>query len=185
MTVTFFKGRPRSGKTLHMTMNACADWSHGRKIYANYTLYLPYQRLDIKDVLNIAVMEMDISPKTVCLQEADKWFDSHRSLSKENTMLSSFTGQSGKREIDILYDSQFPTRIDKSLRDITEAEIYCECVRGADKKPVYFDYTYIDLYSDKTRNYKIPAFYMEQFYRMYETREPTKSLMHRKEDGLD
>lgn len=183
MTVTFFKGRPRSGKGVHMTMNGCHDYLHGRRIYANYWLRFPHIRLSSPDdVLTLATMEMDIAPKTVLLQEADKWFDARYSMSRENKMLSSFTGQSGKREIDILYDSQFPTRIDKALRDITESEIYCECVRDEKKNPIYFDYTYFDLFGGTERNYKIPAFFMEQFYGMYNTREATKSLIQQKED---
>ena len=183
MTVTQFKGRPRSGKGLHMTMNACHDYLHRRKIYSNYWLNLPYTALQIDDVLELATMEMDISPKTVLLQEADKWFDSRYSNSRENKMLSSFTGQSGKREIDILYDTQFPTRIDKSLRDITESEVYCECKRDEKKVPVYFEYTFIDLYSNHERTYRIPALFMSQFYSMYNTREPTKSLLQQKADS--
>ena len=183
MTVTQFKGRPRSGKGLHMTMNACHDFLHGRKIYSNFWLNFPHTRLEIDDVLAMATMEMDLSPKTVLLQEADKWFDSRYSNSRENKMLSSFTGQSGKREIDILYDTQFPSRIDKSLRDITEADIYCECVRDQNKSPIYFRYVYEDVYSLATRTYKIPALFMEQFYTMYNTREPTKSLLQQKEDN--
>lgn len=176
MTVTFFVGKPRSGKTLHMTMNGYFDYQHGRKIYANYILKFPYTPLSISDTLKISHMEMDRSPKTILLQEVDKWFDSRRSARTENVLLSSLTGQSGKRNIDILYDSQFPTRIDKGLRDVTDFNIACECIVDEKKNPIYFNYTVFDLNNYTTKNYKIPAFMMYQFYPLYDTYEPTSPL---------
>lgn len=169
-------------------MNLVHDQQHGRKIYANYELNFPYIRYDIYDMLNIASMEMDISPKTLAIQEASKWFDSRRSGSKENVALTSLTGQSGKREIDILYDDQFASRIDKGLRDITDQTIVCHCEYDDKRMPIYFQYLLFNgfpteptfRYTGKT--YSLPAIFMAQFYTMYNTREPTKSLIMRKEE---
>jgi hypothetical protein len=123
-------------------------------------------------------MEMDIAPKTVLIQEASKWFDSRRSGRKENVMLTSFTGQSGKREIDILYDDQFMTRIDSGLRDITDISYVSECMPMHPKKPMIFRYSQFKGYFryDMNKSIKLPAFYMEQYYSMYDTRKPTESL---------
>lgn len=169
-------------------MNLFHDWQKGRKIYSNYELKFPFIRYDIYDMLNIAGMEMDISPKSLGIQEASKWFDARRSGSKENVALTSLTGQSGKREIDILYDDQFASRIDKGLRDITDQTIVCHCEYDEKRLPIYFQYLLFDgfpteptfRYTGKT--YTLPAMVMQQFFQLYNTREPTKSLIMRKEE---
>lgn len=177
MTVTFFVGKPRTGKTLHQTMNAYYDYQNGREIYANYNLHFPHIRVGIEDLLKIPFDDVDRHPKTIVLQEIDKWFDARRSGREENVYLSSLTGQSGKRNIDILYDSQFPTRIDKSLRDVTDLHIMCECISDDNKQPIAFQYTLIDLQKITTKTYLLPAVWMQQFYKLYDTYEATKPLV--------
>lgn len=155
------------------------DYLAGRRIFSNYTLSFPFTKYDIEDLLSIATMEMEISPKTVLMQEASKWFDSRSSMKRENKLLSSFSGQSGKRDIDIYYDDQFITRIDRGLRDITDYSFATNCIYTPDKKPLLFEYEkywgYFTYPFHKTLRF--PAHYMEQFYDMYNTREPTMPLI--------
>jgi len=162
------------------------EFLSGRKIYANYPIYFPHTHLDIEDLLSIQHMEMDIAPKTILIQEASKWFDSRRSGRKENVMLSSFTGQSGKREIDILYDDQFMTRIDSGLREITDISYISDCIPQHPKKPIIFIYSQSKGYFryDMNKSIKLPAFYMEQYYSMYDTRKPTESLETKKDKEI-
>lgn len=182
MTITFIYGKPRTGKTLYLTMLGYFDLNAGRKLYANYNVNYENTRLDIKDILGIAEMEMDISEKTVLIQEASKWFDARRSMRTENVLLSSFTGQSGKREIDIYYDDQFYSRIDKALRDVTDYTFYCKCIRDNKKNPIMFEYRMYEgfpfepNFQPTGKVFRFPAFAMQQFYSMYDTREPTKAL---------
>lgn len=172
-------GKPRTGKTLYLTMVAYFDYLAGRKIYSNYTLGFPHITYDIEDLLSISTMEMDSDPKTVVMQEASKWFDSRRSGRKENVLLSSFTGQSGKRDIDIYYDDQFITRIDMGLRDITDYTFVSNRMPRHPQKPVLFEYEqymgYFRFPTEKT--IRLPAYYMEQFFELYNTREPTAPLI--------
>src|SRR4029077_18765483 len=132
--------KPRTGKTLFLTAVGFNDYNSKRKIFSNYDLKFPYKNYDLEDLLSISTMEMEISPKTVLMQEASKWFDARRSGRRENVLLSSFTGQSGKRDIDIYYDDQFITRIDRGLRDITDFSFVSNCIRDGDKKPIVFEY---------------------------------------------
>ena len=181
MTVIGVIGKPRSGKTLLITSIGYQDYLNGRKIYSNYWLGYPHEKYDINDLLSISTMEMEISPKTVLMQEASKWFDSRRSGRIENVLLSSFTGQSGKREIDIYYDDQFVTRIDRGLRDITDYTFLVTCIydtRYFPKIPAMFEYEMFGGYFMYAtgKKLRIMAKYMEPFYNMYRTREPTKPL---------
>jgi hypothetical protein len=179
LTCTAIIGRPRTGKTLFLTMSARVDYEKKRKIYSNYSLSFPHTKYDINDLLTISTLEMEISPKTVVMQEASKWFDSRRSGRNENVLLSSFTGQSGKRDIDIYYDDQFMTRIDKGLRDITDISFLSNCVRDKDRNPLIFEYEMFNGYfmGSTGKTIRIPAQYMMQFYEMYNTREPTQPLI--------
>jgi hypothetical protein len=172
-------GKPRMGKTLYLTMIGNFDYLAHRKIYSNYTLSFPFQPYSIEDLLSISTMEMELSPKTVLMQEASKWFDARRSGRNENVLLSSFTGQSGKRDIDIYYDDQFITRIDRGLRDITDMTYLANCVYTPDKTPLIFEYEqYYGYFSYPTgKTLRFPAGFMEQFYEMYNTREPTAPLI--------
>lgn len=186
MVVTAFLGKPRTGKTLHMTMNAYFDYRNGRKIYSNYSLKFPHERLTIYGTLGIQYMEMEQSPKTICLQEADKWFDSRRSGREENVLLSSLAGQSGKRNIDILYDTQFPTRIDNALERVTDYAIYSDCITDKNKMPLLFVYQLCAVpFGDLLRTipiktYKIPAVALTWLYNLYDTYEPTAPLIKKK-----
>ena len=183
MTCTGIIGKPRTGKTLYLTMIGYFDYLAGRKIFSNYTLSFPHKRYDLEDLLSISSMEMEFSPKTVLMQEASKWFDSRRSGRNENVLLSSFTGQSGKRDIDIYYDDQFMTRIDRGLRDITDISFISNCVKTPDKRPLLFEYEQYTGYFafPLNKTFRFPSVYMEQFYEMYNTREPTMPLIKNEE----
>lgn len=178
MTIIAVIGKPRTGKTLFLTAIGYFDYLQKRKIYSNYDLKFPYTRYGVDDLLGLAQMEMEFSPKTVVMQEASKWFDSRASGRRENRLLSSFTGQSGKRDIDIYYDDQFITRVDKGLRDVTDYSYLSNCVRTPNKEPVIFEYEMFGGYFLYPLNKKLrfPAQMMYQFYSMFNTREPTMAL---------
>jgi hypothetical protein len=180
MTCIAIIGKPRTGKTLFLTAVAYYDFKNGRTIYSNYTLSFDHKPYDINDLLSISTMEMEISPKTVVMQEASKWFDARRSGRNENVLLSSFTGQSGKREIDIYYDDQFLTRIDRGLRDITDYSFMSDCTYDPfTKKPLMFSYEmyYGYFIYPMNRTIRFPVHYMQRFFEMYNTRDPTRPLI--------
>lgn len=184
-------GKPRMGKTLFITMMGYFDMlgdnplyrlmrefisPEPRKIFSNYALSFDFTPYQVDDLLSIASMKMDISPKTLLMQEAGKWFDSRRSMNKENIDLINFTGQSGKREINVYYDDQFITRIDKGLRDVTDKTYVANCIRNPlTGEPLIFEYEEYGGYFQypSRRTLKFPAFWMQQFYNMYDTRQPT------------
>ena len=184
-------GKPRMGKTLFLTMMGYFDFIGDnlilamksrfmskikRKIYANYPLSFQYEAFTMNDILSIKNLEMDIEPKTFLMQEAGKWFDSRNSMSDANKDLINFTGQSGKREANLYYDDQFITRIDRGLRDVTEYSYVANCTRNPlTGEPILFEYEEYAGYFLAPTNHtiKLPAFYMKQFFDMYNTRFAT------------
>lgn len=177
MTVIAFVGKPRTGKTLHMTVMAYDAYKNGHEIFANYKLSFPYKNVSVQDMLQIPFSDVDRHPKTLCIQEADKIFDSHRSMRNENTLLSSLTGQAGKRNLNIFLDTQFWNRLDNGLRYIVEYIVYCSCyVDARTKEPIAFEYEMIDVYDYSSKKYTIPAMLLKPFYEMYNSYETTKPL---------
>jgi len=178
MTVICFEGPPRTGKTLFMTFHAYHNYINERsQIFSNYKLMFEHVMMSPYDMLAIPFNDIDRHHKTLCIQEADKWFDSHRSMRSENVLLSSLTGQSGKRNLDILYDTQFYNRIEKSLRDVTEIIFHAHVYTSSKtKEPIAFQYT------SETRNGEfkelpyIPAPVLEPFYSIYDSYEATQPL---------
>ena len=178
MTVICFEGKPRTGKTLFMTFNAHHNYINERsQIFSNYKLMFEHIMMSPYDMLKIPFNDVDRHPKTLCIQEADKWFDSHRSMRNENVLLSSLTSQSGKRNLNIYYDTQFYNRIDKSLRDVTEiifhANVY---ISSKTKEPIAFQYTSETPNGEFKELPIIPAPIFEPFYSMYNSYEATQPL---------
>lgn len=181
MTVICFVGKPRSGKTLGMTQRAYVNYLQGHKIYSNYTLNFPNTKMNVQEMLDITLSDVEQGNKTLCIQEADKIFDSRRSAKEENRLLSSLTGQSGKRNLDILYDTQFISRIDSGLRYVTEYVVSCNVVAvnqfGA---PLAFQYQWEDMYSGRLNKFILPASVLQPFYKMYDSYEATRPLVSEK-----
>lgn len=181
MTVIAFVGKPRTGKTLGMTFKAYEDYSNGYEIFSNYQLMFTHTKMDVYKMLDIPFEDVDRHPKTLCIQEADKIFDSRRSMRSENVLLSSLTGQSGKRNLNIYYDTQFWYRIDKALRDVTEYIVSTSAmVDSRTKIPIAFTQEWIDTYDMSSRIITIPAFLLKPYYSMYNSYEATRPLTNSK-----
>lgn len=179
MTIIMVEGKPRTGKTLLITAMGYDAHLLGHEVMANYTLKFPYKYVEPIDMIKIPFDDVDRHPKTLLIQEADKIFDSW-SKSNENRLLSSLAGQSGKRNLNIFYDTQFPSRIQKSLRQVTEYTIHTFAFVDDNKNAVAFQYQIIDLYEyERNPFYKphtniIPATVMQKYYSLYNTYQPTK-----------
>lgn len=168
-----FIGNPRTGKTLFMVYHAWQTFLEGAEILANLTLKEPfkYTRMSPYDMLKIPFTNMDREKKTLLIQEADKWFNSRRSMRSENTLLGSLTGQSGKRNLNIFWDTQFPHLVDNQLRMVTEviyhSSVYVDSIT---KEPLAFEYTK-ETPADIIKLPIIPAVLLKPFYNMYDSYE--------------
>lgn len=183
MTVICWEGLPRTGKTLGMVFYAFNNQiNKNMQTFSNLHLEFPHTRMEVYDMLQIPFNDVDRNPKQLLIQEADKWFDSwlHNA---ENRLLSSLTGQSGKRNLDILYDTQFYNRIQQSLRRVTEFKVICSVYNDAiTKEPLAFEIQWtkqigIDMFEPITTPKIIPATLLEPFYKLYDSYQATKPLV--------
>src|SRR4030067_3126090 len=175
MTIIAFIGRPRTGKTLFMTFHAYNNYLNGHEIFSNYKLSFPHTLMSPYDMLKIPFQDVDRDMKTLCIQEATKWFDSRASMKPENRLLHSLTGQSGKRNLNILWDDQAFERADRELRRATEfiytSNVFIDAVT---KEPLAFQYNKEDMYDGSYFKLPIiPATVLQPFYSMYNSYEAT------------
>lgn len=180
MTVIAFCGPPRMGKTLLMTV-----FGYNNYVTKKHTCYSNYKTSfstikDTYDILRIPFDDVERNPKTLMFQEADKVFDARRSFRNENVLLSSLTGQSGKRNLDIYYDTQFFSRVDKSLRAVTEHIFEAHCERDNHGNPLFFEYNHLDCYYHTTHQFMIPASMMVPFFERYNSFQATEPLTESK-----
>lgn len=189
MTVICWEGKPRTGKTLGMVFYAFNNHANlGFETFSNFDLNWKHTKMDIYDILEIPFNDVERNPKQLMLQEADKWFDSWLKT-EENRLLSSLTGQSGKRNLEILYDTQFYSRIQKSLRRVTDMVISCSCyVDRITKKPLVFEQLWQEPDANenlipKRKPVLIPAKVLEPFYNMYNSYETTRPFVTGGKEG--
>lgn len=187
MTVICFEGKPRTGKTLFMTYFTYNNYVKGHEVFSNYVLKFPEitnqprpRIMSVEDMISIPFNDVDRQPKTLAIQEADKIFDSRRSGRSQNVLLSSLSGQSGKRNLDIFYDTQYFNRVDGALRMVTDIVITASVYTDSETRlPVAFEYTITDVYESMNNDYipkkiVIPAPMLEPFYKMYDSYEVTR-----------
>lgn len=186
MTVIRIQGKPRTGKTLLLCILGKESFDLHHEIFANFWLKFKYNHVDTYDILRIPFGDVDRHPKTLLIQEADKIFDSW-SKNNENRLLSSLTGQSGKRNLNIFYDTQFPNRINKSLRDVTEYVITTHCyIDSVTKDTVAFKYTLTDIYEyERNPEYRSKSVIITvpdllEYFEMYNTYQATKPMVKTK-----
>lgn len=188
MTCIAIDGKPRTGKTLIMTKLGHDDFLNGFQIFGNYKLFFKYEHMSPYDMLAIPFNDVERNPKTLMIQEADKIFNSKRSMRAENVLLGGLTGQSGKRNLNIYYDTQFPYRVDVDLRDIVEFRIqtYMPIV-DMNKNPLAFRYSIYETtsygfdYPVHIRDFILPASIMQMYYDMYDSYDATAPLVSDKE----
>lgn len=178
MTGIAFVGPPRSGKTLFMTFHAYNDYINGHEIFSNYKLMFPHTLMSPYDMLKIPFDDVDRHPKTLCIQEASKWFDTRRSLRNENVLLSSLTGQAGKRNLSLYFDDQYFERIDRELRRSAEFIFHSRAIEvytdNKTKAPIAFEYSRENMYSGEyIRLPLIPATLLAPYFAMYDSYEST------------
>lgn len=121
-----FFGEMGSGKTLTMSKYAYMFYSLGYKVYTNYNLNFPHEKLTRQFLESIVKDNIDIGDKAIfCIDEIDMLIDSRMSMKKGNIIISYLLKQVRKKKIKILYTVQYEHMIDKRLRSGTKTRVLC------------------------------------------------------------
>jgi len=163
MTVIAFEGGLGSGKTLGMTFFLLSEQQYkNKKIYSNYKLDCPYEKLDMSQILAKMGELQDVA---IGIDEIHIFMDSRMAVSKKNRLMSYFALQTRKRNVSLYFTSQFLDQVDKRLRRLVDYRFLCESA-GKD----WFHYTMYDLTQTTPR---IRTFYLNgiNLYERYSTDE--------------
>lgn len=108
------------GKTLCMTAFAFSDYEEGATVYSNYKLMFKHKQLVIEDFLK----ESDIKKATVCIDELHIFADSS-ARTKLSRLLTYFTLQTQKRDVNFYWTSQRFFNVDLRIRNVTDLVFIC------------------------------------------------------------
>ena len=170
-----FFGDIGSGKTLTMTRYAYAYYLAGYKIFSNYNLNFPHEKITPDLLKQIVREDLNFDGKTIfCLDEFDMWVDSRSSMSKTNKIIGYFTKQVRKKKIQMLIATQFKHTLDKRVRGLIRITVLCE--------PKTFDLKYKDdtvepllfIYTTYEKDGRVmfkKRFFANPFFNLYDTEE--------------
>ena len=177
-------GSQGAGKTILLTKYAYASYKAGQKVYSNYKLNFPHEKLDFK-----RMMKCEYNNATIVISEAHNWGLNSRDAMKEpnKSLVRSFIPQIRKQGVTLFLDTQRWNLVDKALR--LQAEIWIMCRKTAlinnkwtevfqshqypKDTPINIeaDYTFLD--SEKSYT---DVFRANPFYELYDTKEAITTL---------
>ena len=107
-------GLPRAGKTYLAVVNALKYQRHGYKIFSNIPIQGAY-RISFDDIKHGFVLP---SKSILFLDEVQLWANS-RDWASLDVHLYTYFSQGGKMGVDLFYTCQDSSRVDKTLREVT------------------------------------------------------------------
>jgi len=152
-----------SGKTLFMTFLGHLLYKKGYPIMANYHLGFPYKPIDFKQV-------QELTKCAILVDEMHVFMDSRRSLKKFNQEFSYFILQTRKRNIILIYTTQFHSSVDLRLRRIVDYIIMAEKQKDAQNN-IWFKYIVFSGFSKVPKVLRIHEDRLKYLYKLYDTNQ--------------
>lgn len=139
------------GKTVSMVKMMLEGLTKGNRIMANMkNLTFDYELLGDDFFKNFSKYSFD-EGALICIDEIHIFVDSRNSSSTRNKLMSYLFTQTSKRNIRLLYTTQFYHQIDKRLRDNTEIFIRCKKVIVIDQETAQEKvYIHLNIYNNIT-----------------------------------
>lgn len=177
-----FCGTVGSGKTLSMTEQAYRYHQQGLKIYANYGLSFEHEVLTKKRFNELIEDQEELQDCVILLDEIQIWLDSRASMGKKRRIITYFLLQTRKRNVRLLYTTQFFHQIDKRLRDVSDIVVYC--TNMTDKSSLVNDDKQIYLMRESYRPAEMGALdlikreviHANPLFKLYDTRQMVSFL---------
>jgi len=107
-------GLPRVGKTYTACYRAYLEMKKGRSVYSN----IPLRGAFFLDVERLG-SEFYLKPHSLVFIDEIQWYANSRQWQNLADGLYFLFSQSGKMSIDLLYTAQDSSRVDKTLREVT------------------------------------------------------------------
>lgn len=113
--IVLYKGRRGAGKTLTLVKDAKKYQEQGWKIYRNIEVMSFGEFIKDEEILKLD-KNHPIQDAVICIDEAQIFFDSRRSMKNQNIKFSNFVQQIRKRNIIMLVTTQYTNTIDLRIR---------------------------------------------------------------------
>lgn len=123
--IVCFIGTVGSGKTLGMTREGYRYYLRGHKVFSNYALAFPHERLTAKKLYELIEDKAQLQDCVILLDELHVWLDSRASMRKKQRMITYFILQTRKRNVRLLCSTQHFEQVDKRLRKTTDILVFC------------------------------------------------------------
>jgi len=82
--------------------------------------------VSLKQIIEWVKGDVQLRKAVLILDEVHVYIDSRSGMSKKNVILSYFVLQTRKRDVRLLYTTQFIDQVDKRLRQPTEVFVQCQ-----------------------------------------------------------
>lgn len=173
MSIILFKGRRGTGKTLTMVYEALKYHLEGYTVLSNLSLTFG-KYISSQEVLSLN-RDSKLFNCVLALDEVQLFFDSRNFSKQENKDFSNFIQQIRKRNIIILFTTQYVNTVDLRLRQHID---YVACP-VFDKKTGfcyvrYFDLTAMEDFDSQTIPSSIVIYDAKPIYPLYNTYEMLK-----------
>jgi hypothetical protein len=143
--VIFFYGRRGQGKTLAMTALAKLMWARyksqkkHREIMTNY--WTDFSRSDPYIIDRLNDFPAWARDGMLCIDEVSTAFPSARAMANINLLFTNFLTQIRKRDVEVMFTTQFPSTVSHGLLMQVDLFVLCEKVQGGRGVKLYcFDY---------------------------------------------
>lgn len=163
-----YVGNLGSGKTLSLVRLAYSYYKKGYEVYSNISLNFPHKKLNFSDFARYSKSNKQFNKSFFLLDELHMSFDSRRSASYVNIVMSHLILQSRKRDITIGYTTQSFNQVDLRLRQQTDIVSICTNNEFKGVKIITLHYMIFRAEGTKTRRERYVA---NRYYSLYDTRE--------------
>ncbi|MGV9141417.1 MAG: zonular occludens toxin domain-containing protein [Promethearchaeota archaeon] len=171
--IVLYKGKRGAGKTLTMIKDGYKYYKSGWKVLRNLKACFG-EFIDEESILSLDKTS-NIRDCVILMDELQIFFDSRRSMKKENMKFSNFIQQVRKRNIIILGTTQYSNTIDLRLRQHIDILAYPKFIKKFEVCEVtYLDMTSVedDLFSTFSEPVTVTIVYdAKPLYNMFVTEE--------------
>lgn len=129
--IIFVSGKPRTGKTLLISLFGLVLGDCGFRVYSNYHLETAQEISPYDFICHFRDAKITDETTFYCLHEIYAWLSSHKSFSDFNEMCASFICQSEKLNRHFFIDSQISKKVDDNFRKLATKRYEAEKIQGA------------------------------------------------------
>ena len=181
--VVGYTGRRGAGKTTAMTMDALKYYEAGYNVYSNMRSLSFAHVVEEARILELAEND-DFYDCVLVLDEIQILFDSRRAMRKQNSNFLYFIQQIRKRNVHLLYTTQFSRRVDVGIREHTDIEARPRMIEKKKYGLTLCSVSYEDLtvsYETGIPQYRNKVFIANDVFGLFDTTEKISEIKVTKE----